>query len=250
MKREAPQAGGKPWLEGVRIWVVEDDLAWRALVLEELESHGASVRGIGSVEALYRELAVDRCDILILDIILPGEDGLSAASHLRRIGDMGIVLVSGRCGAADIARGLAAGADLYLGKPLELPVLVASLHSLYRRLATRIGGGDVAAEPATEAIPDWRLSANGWDLHAPNGCTLTLTAPERTLLRELFAAQGTPVSRTRLIAALTPTPQDFDPHRLEVLMHRLRSRVRAATGLPLPARALRNMGYLLVPGQG
>ncbi len=253
-KQDLPLADAGRQLQGVRTWVVEDDPEWRALVVDELERHGAVVRGIDSVEALYRELAVDRCDIVVLDIVLPGEDGLSATSHLRRIDDMGIALVTGRSSAADMAHGLSAGADLYLTKPLELPVLVAALHSLHRRLASRRADPPAQArEPAAAGARDagegWSLRAGGWELWAPNGRSLLLTVAERVLLQELFSAPGTPLGRERLIAALSPTPRDFDPHRLEVLVHRLRTRVRTATGLTLPVRTLRGAGYLLVSAQ-
>jgi len=234
-------------LDGVRIWVVEDDPEWRGMVVEELEYHGARVRGIESVESLYRDLAVDRCDILVLDVGLPGEDGLSATGHLRRMDGMGIVLVTGRSGTADMAHGLSVGADVYLPKPLELPVLVAALHSLHRRMIRAMpppapasgnthGGGDAA----------WSLRADAWDLYAPNGRMLTLTAAERGFLRELFSAPTKAVDREQLIAAITDQPWDFDPHRLEVLVHRLRTRVRNATGAMLPVRALRGIGYMLL----
>nr|WP_272494160.1 response regulator transcription factor [Stenotrophomonas mori] len=246
-------------LAGVRIWVVEDDPEWRGMMLEELQCHGATVRGIGSVEALYRELAVDRCDILVLDVGLPGEDGLSATGHLRRTDGMGIVLVTGRSGSADMAQGLSMGADVYLSKPLELPVLVAALHSLARRLglpSREPSPLPVAApvpvtavmveEPPRDVDAAWSLRANGWDLCAPNGKVLTLTAAERGFLHELFATPGKAVDRERLIAAITDQPWDFDPHRLEVLVHRLRLRARSATGAPPPIRSLRGVGYLLV----
>ncbi len=240
-------------LDGVRIWVVEDDPEWRGMVVDELQHHGAHVRGIDSVEALYRELAVDRCDILVLDVGLPGEDGLSATGHLRRTDGMGIVLVTGRSGTADMAHGLSMGADVYLPKPLELPVLVAALHSLHRRMTLSAPAQDAAvAVAASESRKDaatWSLRADGWDLHAPNGRALTLTAAERGFLRELFSAHGAAVDRERLIAAVTDQPWDFDPHRLEVLVHRLRTRARNATGVMLPVRSMRGVGYLLISEQ-
>ncbi len=190
-ERPAGDAGCR--LDGVRIWVVEDDPEWRGMVVEELEYHGADVRGIDSVEALYRELAVDRCDILVLDVGLPGEDGLSATGHLRRMDGMGIVLVTGRSGTADMAHGLSLGADVYLPKPLELPVLVAALHSLHRRMSQ----SSPAVVSPGEAVAAWNLRSDGWDLHAPNGRVLTLTAAERGFLRELFAVPGEQFAQAR-----------------------------------------------------
>ena len=229
---------------------MEDDPEWRGMVVDELEYHGAAVRGIDSVEALYRELAVDRCDILVLDVGLPGEDGLSATVHLRRTDGMGIVLVTGRSGTADMAHGLSLGADIYLPKPLELPVLVAALHSLHRRMSQAVPAAAAPVPaPAMETGAAWSLRSDGWDLLAPNGRALTLTVAERGFLRELFAVPGEVVDRERLIAAVTDQPWDFDPHRLEVLVHRLRTRVRNATDAMLPVRALRGMGYMLVSDQ-
>ncbi len=248
VKQEIPAAETLCRLDGIRIWVVEDDPEWRGMVVEELEYHGATARGIESVEALYRELAVDRCDILVLDVGLPGEDGLSATSHLRRMDGMGIVLVTGRSGTADMAHGLAMGADVYLPKPLELPVLVAALHSLHRRM-TLAPSATSAGDPGRDSSAAWSLRADGWDLHAPNGRVLTLTVAERGFLRELLASRGEAVNRERLIAAVTDQPWDFDPHRLEVLVHRLRTRVRNATEVVLPVRALRGIGYLFAPEQ-
>ena len=250
VKQEIPAAESLCRLDGIRIWVVEDDPEWRGMVIEELEYHGAAARGIESVEALYRELAVDRCDILVLDVGLPGEDGFSATGHLRRMDGMGIVLVTGRSGTADMAQGLAMGADVYLPKPLELPVLVAALHSLHRRMGQSAPPAlavDAAAEKPSGGA--WGLRTDGWDLHAPNGKTLTLTAAERGFLRLLFATLGEAVEREQLIAAVTDEPWDFDPHRLEVLVHRLRTRARNATDTELPVRAVRGVGYLLVAGQ-
>ncbi|MGV8960173.1 MAG: response regulator transcription factor [Stenotrophomonas sp.] len=253
MEQQLSPADAECRLEGVRVWVVEDDPEWRTMVVEELQYHGALVRGIGSVEALYRELAVDRCDILVLDVGLPGEDGLSATGHLRQMDGMGIVLVTGRSGSADMAHGLSLGADIYLPKPLELPVLVAALHSLHRRMGvsvppcpnTALAAG--AGQPPATTDRAWCLRADGWDLVAPNGSLLTLTAAERGFLGELFAVPGEAVNREQLIAAITDQPWDFDPHRLEVLVHRLRGRVRSATGCTLPVRALRGAGYLCFP---
>ena len=247
-KQEIPTAESGCRLDGVRIWVVEDDPEWRGMVVEELEYHGASVRGIESAEALYRDLAVDRCDILVLDVGLPGEDGLSATGHLRRMDGMGIVLVTGRSGTADMAQGLSLGADVYLPKPLELPVLVAALHSLHRRMTRPAPAAAPATgnDPVRDGAATWSLRADGWDLYAPNGGMLTLTAAERGFLRELFSVPGKAVDREQLIAAITDQPWDFDPHRLEVLVHRLRTRVRNAAGVALPVRALRGIGYMLL----
>lgn len=228
-------------LDGLTVWVVEDDPELLALMLDDLQWRGAAVRGLGSAEALYRALLHDRCDIVVLDVGLPGEDGYTVASHLRQAADIGIVMLTGRGSPHDMAHGLTQGADVYLVKPLDLEVLAAGLLSLRRRLSA----GRPAVQTVTEVQRAWQLSADGWTLQSPTPHTLALTAMERAALQALFDAAGEPVTRERLIECITDTPWDFDPHRLDVLVHRLRARVRAATGAELPIRALRGQGYLL-----
>jgi two-component system, OmpR family, response regulator PhoP len=233
----APQTG----LEGLHVWVVEDDPELLALIVDDLRWRGADARGLASAEALYRDLAVDRCDIVVLDIGLPGEDGYAVARHLRRIADIGIVMVTGRSSTHDMTHGLAQGADVYLVKPLDSDLLAAALASLRRRLRRDPAP---AAPPAAAPASGWVLQTDDWCLRAPNNRMLDLTAAERGFLRALHATPGKPVEREALIAAVTDAPWDFDPHRLDVLVHRLRTRVQSSTGIALPVRALRGAGYL------
>lgn len=235
-------AGQQPDLRGLRVWVVEDDPELLALSVDDLRWRGAEVVGLDSAEALYRALAVGQCDIVVLDVGLPGEDGYTVARHLRSIADIGIVMLTGRGSSHEMAHGLALGADIYLVKPLDGDLLAAALASLRRRL--RLAPAPSAAAPAPAAAGSWQLQADGWNLRAPNGTVLALTSAERGFLRALLATPSVPVDREALISALTDEPWDFDPHRLEVLVHRLRARVRGATGATLPIRALRGTGYL------
>ncbi len=225
-------------LTAARIAVTEDDDELRELIVCELNDRGFETVGFASAEDLYRHLAVQRCDIVVLDIGLPGEDGYAVARHLRQIASVGIVMLTARGGSDDMARGLSTGADLYLVKPLDMDVLAAGIASLRRRLASP---GPSAEEPPP---PRWSLVAGGWKLRTPDGIELGLGEAERVFLRMLLEHPGEPVERERLIASMTDSPEDFDPHRLEVLLHRLRQRVRTASGHALPLRAVRGAGYL------
>lgn len=236
----AAAAHGPQSLAGLRVAVVEDDAELRALLVGELADQGVAATALDSAEALYRHLAGQPCDVVLLDVMLPGEDGYSVAAHLRRSSNVGIVMLTGRGAPRDMAQGLGQGADLYLVKPVDPDVLVAALASLRRRL-------DAAGDAPAAAPAAWSLRSGGWRLCAPDGSGLDLTGAERALLQPLFAHAGQPVDRETLIAAQTDAPWDFDPHRLEVLVHRLRARVRAATGHALPLRAVRGAGYLVVP---
>ncbi|MEP6907073.1 MAG: response regulator transcription factor [Pseudoxanthomonas sp.] len=225
-----------------RIAVVEDDEELCELIVSELTHRGFHVDGFSAAQPLYRHLSVHHCDVVVLDLGLPGENGYIVAAHLRQMARLGIVMLTARGGAADMARGLSHGADLYLVKPLDIEVLTASIRSLLRRLGP--------VQPAEESTPPvtpiarWSLTANGWSLSLPTGEEFALGEAERAFLQPLFATPGRPVSRETLIGQLTHQPWDFDPHRLEVLVHRLRARVRTTTGQKLPIRAIRGQGYL------
>ena len=245
--RQAAVAGGRVGvLEGIRIAVVEDDPDLASLLVRLLAARGADAVALGSAEALYRHLLAHPCDIVILDVGLPGEDGYSTVGHLRRSTSVGIVMLTGRGAPGEMARGLGLGADLYLVKPVDRDVLVAGLVSLRRRLAATSAPEREVPPPPSPGTA-WSLQADGWRLCAPDGTGLDLGRAERAFLQPLFASPGQPVGREALIANLTDSPWDFDPHRLEVLAHRLRNRVRAATGFALPLRAPRGLGYLLQP---
>jgi DNA-binding response OmpR family regulator len=228
-----------------RVVIVEDDDEFRALLVSDLAERGMAVVGVDSAEALYRHLLVDSCDIVVLDVGLPGEDGYSAARHLRQPSSMGILMLTAQDCPRSMARALTAGADMYLVKPIDLDVLAASVSSLQRRLASAVSPA-VADTAATQELAAWSLKGGGWNLVSPTGSKVALGEAERAFLRQLFSRRGQPVDRETLIRAITDEPWDFDPHRLEVLIHRLRRRVKAAAGLMLPVRAVRGVGYVLV----
>src|SRR5687767_13211546 len=117
--------------------------------------------------------------MVVLDVGLPGENGYAVARHLRQIARVGIVMLTGRGGAGDMAHGLHQGADLYLVKPLDPAVLAAALQSLRRRLApaATVTAAPAAATPATPAAR-WRLADDGWTLQSPGGASLALTESE------------------------------------------------------------------------
>ncbi len=221
-----------------RVAVVEDDVDLReGILVPGLCEQGFNAAGMASAAELYRRLMVEDFDIVVLDIGLPDESGFEVARHLRSTSTVGIVMLTARGELPDHLRGLADGADAYLAKPVTIELLVATLRSLSRRLAL------MPAEPAEHA---WRIHADGWRLLVPNGRVVELSEAERNLLRVLIKAAGRPVARETLIAELAEDVHEFDPHRLEMMVHRLRRRVAAVTDATLPVRAVRGKGYLFV----
>lgn len=228
--------GPVPVPELPRIALLEDDAELREQILVPgLRDLGFVVASLGSAAELYLCLSTQTFDIVVLDVGLPDQDGFTVARHLRQSSPVGIVMLTGRGSTPDRIRGLAEGADAYLSKPVELELLGATLHSLARRLRD-----DHSSEST-----GWHLDAKGWRLSTPHGHQVELNQAERNVLGQLLAARGEVVGRETLIASLTPDVFDFDPHRLETLVHRLRSKVRAMTGMKLPLRAVHGVGYVL-----
>ncbi len=226
----------------LNVVVVEDDADQRELVINEIAAKGFNVKGCADATALWRHLTVSHCDLIVLDVGLPGEDGLSVAEHLRTSSQVGIVMLTGYSASADQVRGLRHGADAYLTKPVDYPVLVATLESLGRRLRGRHAPAPVGGADDGEG---WRLVADGWKLRTPDQQDVILTAYERDMLRRLIQASGRPIDRESLIGALTRDVHDFDPHRLEMVIYRLRRKIRAVSEWTLPLEAVRGVGYLV-----
>lgn len=226
-----------------RIGVLEDDAQLReGIVIPGLRYFGFEVTGAATAAELYRHMLSQRFDMVVLDIGLPDEDGLTVVKHLREVSNLGIVMLTGNTGMDDHVSALTNGADAFLNKPVNIEVLAATLHSVARRLAAGPATGNIATTFGGSG--HWRLDTDDWCLVTPAGQPLPLTAPERCILRILMAVRGEPVSRERLIGALTSDIYEFDPHRLEMMVHRLRRKAQDAAGQPLPLLTSRGQGYL------
>lgn len=233
----------------LEICVVEDEADFREEIVEALREAGFGVRDFPGSRELYAALLAAPCDILILDVGLPGEDGFSVAERLRGLGSMGIIMLTARGQTEDRVRALLGGADMYLVKPVDLRELVASIGSLARRLhlngltGAPEGAGDGRAQGS---VRSWSLSPDGWTLFDPEGSSMPLTAQERGFLQCLWARAGEAVSREDLAVALGGDPYEYDFHRLDTLVSRLRRKATGA-GMALPLRAVRGTGYLFIP---
>ncbi|MGH8053675.1 MAG: winged helix-turn-helix domain-containing protein [Stenotrophomonas sp.] len=226
-------------LAPLRVWIVGN-----LDVVLPLQRYGAQVHAMDSITALYRELAIVPCDVVLIDTALVDEDLSTTVEHLRRRDDLGVVLLVDAATPQRVAEGLWAGADACLAHRPEVELLAAKLYSLRRRLPGE-PAQVIEAAVAGETSAAWELESGGWNLRAPSGQVLALTEAERAFLSLLFSSPDETIGRDRLIAALTEQPWSFDPHRIEVLVHRLRNRVRSVTRCTLPIRAVRGSGYRL-----
>lgn len=232
------------------ILVVEDDEEMREQILiPGLRDCGfRNVAGVGSAMETYRTALTRRFSLFLLDVGLPDESGFTLTKNLREATDAGIVVLTGGTQSkAQHVQGLDDGADAYLLKPVDMELLAATLRSVLRRQAA--ANAPTAAE--VEASHTWRLDSEGWALISPSGVRVHITGNERILIEPLLARMGNVISREDLIARFTHDIHDihdFDPHRLEVIVHRLRQKASKLSGEDFPLRAVRGTGYVLTSG--
>lgn len=225
------------------VMVVEDDDELREKILVPgLRQAGFEVHGVSCAMDLYRALSLRPHDLFIVDVGLPDESGFMVTQHLRKLGDVGIVMLTGRRGSEDHVRGLEEGADAYLSKPVNIDVLAATVRSVLRRTSP----GMHTPLPRDPARAGWGLIAQGWRLLSPSGTEVALSEGERLFLVMLDDANGGVVARDLVLQHLGSGGEDFDLHRLEMLIHRLRRKVHATTGSELPLTTVRGIGYLLL----
>lgn len=222
----------------INVLIVEDEPDQCEAMVSFLELEGFQATGVGTAAAAERWLNEQAVDIVILDVGLPDQDGIAWITQTRASRRWGLILATARGALPDRLRGLAAGADAYLVKPIELEELVL----VVQNLARRIGHEESAASSG------WTLDTVRWELVANNGRPVKLTRSETALLATLADSPGQPVARGELILALGHVPDSYDPRRMEILIRRLRNKVQEQSGLRLPLDTVHGFGYAFVAG--
>jgi len=225
------------------IAIVEDEPVLRDELAFQLRQFGHTVETFASAGQFYRHLAFSRVAVAILDIGLPDEDGLSICRHLRcHDKQLGIIFVTARSQRQDRLQGLEDGADAFLVKPVDLDELLLTLNRLRDRFD---GAGSTQATGGNTTADNWQLNLDTASLIAPNGSRVALTLNELQLMRPLHARAPQPCTPMELGLAMGMLPDEFDKHRIEVVISRLRTKIVRTTGLNIPIRAHRGQGYSL-----
>lgn len=234
-----------------RIAIVEDDSDLRHSTEEFLAATGYEVWSADCAEAFYRRQVADPVDVVVLDLGLPGEDGLGVVRLLQQNPRIAVIILSGRATVEDRLAGLHAGADRYLVKPVEPLELAANIDAVAKRL-------NLASQRALFEWPrplrepqgtepssarHWRLCSQDWFLVAPDANRLDLTAREFALLHRLIAEQGQAVPKRSLADELFGVFTANSAERLNVLVARLRKKAAAVFGQELPIKTAHQIGY-------
>ncbi len=246
-----------------RILVVEDEAHLAEGLQFNLEAEKHSVEVVGDGEAAIERLIKrgEKFDVVVLDVMLPGIDGFTVVSALRKAKNyVPVLILTARGRAEDVLEGFGAGADDYLPKPFELPIFLARLQGLLRRSAWDAGSGAarkarVAVERAEE--PD-SLSDEGIfsfdgrtiDFEAlevrGDGNTIQLTLMEAKLLRHLIRNSGKTVSRKSILEDVWGVREDTDTRAIDNFIVRLRRYLEKDPSKPRHLLTVRGVGYRFV----
>ncbi len=232
------------------VLVVDDDQDIRDMLSEYLADHGYQVLLADGGEAMREKLAEQTPDVVLLDVGLPGEDGLSLARFVREQFDIAIIIVSGAGETVDRIIGLEVGADDYLSKPFDLRELRARLKSVVRRYQR-----EPEVSPTSPEVPErvlfgvGRLDFQSCQLFDVDGVEIPITALEYELLKVFAERPNRPLSRDQLMT-LTRN-RDWDPYdrSIDIRIARLRKKIEADPDKPQTIKTMRGVGYMFVPQQ-
>jgi DNA-binding response OmpR family regulator len=216
----------------LNIVVVEDNDELRAATVDALRHEGHKVLGLDCAEAMPEQAALTLVDLVIIDLNLPGEDGLSLAQRIRHSHpEVGIIITTARSESSQRQEGYTKGADIYMTKPVALAELSAAILSLGRRLRGGL------------AVDSLVLSMTSLTLQSSHGVSLGLTSTEATLLAAFSLSSDRRLEKWQLIEVLEKDTAENPLATIELVIVRLRKKIRQL-GINEPSiKVIRNWGY-------
>ena len=223
----------------ISVILVEDHDGLREDTVFGLNAEGLQAQGVADSAAFYRLYQLVMPDIVVIDRMLVDEDGMAIARKLRQSNaakQTGIVILSSLGSLDERIEGLGL-ADGYLVKPVDLRELAALITSVYRRI-------NFISDD--KGIGEWRLLGRRLELISPQGRYVELSFKEFQILSLLATANGTPVAARNLVESMDENWLNYEKNRLELILSRLRQKIRSANGESLnPIKSVRNEGYLM-----
>jgi DNA-binding response OmpR family regulator len=237
--------------EPLHILIVDDEPRIRTMLRRYLVGEGFNVTEAADGAALRTALDRAAVDLVLLDLMLPGEDGLSLARHIRQRFELPIIMLTGKGDLIDRVVGLEVGADDYIVKPFELRELLARIHTVMRRSGTRTtpGTAPVPVRPdggAEEqlAFEGWRLDLARRELRRPTGEPVSLTAGEFDLLCVFVRHPKRVLSRDQLKDLVKGREWAAYDRAVDTQVGRLRKKIEADPSHPKLIKTMRGGGYV------
>jgi two-component system phosphate regulon response regulator OmpR len=234
-----------------RILVVDDDLRLRDLLNRYLGEQGFAVKTVSDASGMDRVLAHERFDLMVLDLMLPGEDGLAICRRLRGTKNpIPIIMLTAKGEDVDRIVGLEMGADDYLPKPFNPRELVARINAVLRRRSQPPPPGAPAAEPESVEFGGMAVNLATRTLRK-DGAEVALTTGEFALLKALVMHPRQPLSRDRLMELARGREYEVFDRAIDVQISRLRKLIEPDASKPAFIQTVWGFGYVFVPdGKG
>ncbi len=233
-----------------RILIVDDDREVRESMGEYLQEHGFEVALAEGGEAMRRAFDAGTPDVVLLDLNMPGEDGLSLARWLRANHDVAIIMVTGAGEVVDRVIGLEVGADDYLAKPFDPRELRARLKSVLRRAKGGSGGPAAKSQGKKVKVGRCTLDLQTHQLTDASGEELPLTGMEFDLLRVFVERPNQVLSRDQLLNHTRNREWEPFDRSIDIRIARLRKKIEADPEKPKTLKTVRGAGYIFIPGEG
>jgi two-component system OmpR family response regulator len=229
------------------ILVVEDDREIRALVARYLRANDCRVTQAPDGRQIDALLTDNRFDLVVLDIMLPGEDGLGLCRRIRNHSSIPIIMLTARGDDVDRIVGLEMGADDYMTKPFNPRELLARIKAVLRRGAASSAQTSVRGQFRTMQFAGWTVDLTQRRLHDPRGTEVILTGAEFSLLLVFAERSGRVLSRDQLVDLTRGRAAGPFERSIDVLMSRLRRKLEGVAGDPRIFQTVRSEGYLFLP---
>ena len=230
-----------------RLLVVDDDVRLRDLLNKYLSEQGYTVRTVANSADMDRYLARERYDLLILDLMMPGEDGLAICRRLRGAADnIPIIMLTAKGDEVDRIVGLEVGADDYLPKPFNPRELVARIQAVLRRRPAAAPPGAPTTDTEIALFGEFHLNLGTRSL-THNGTEITLTSGEFALLKVLVQHPRTPLSRDKLMEMARGREAGAFDRSIDVQVSRVRKLIEADPARPVFIQTVWGFGYVFIP---
>ncbi len=227
-----------------QILVVDDDREIRTLLAEYLDSNGFRTFAAGNGVEMRKHLESVRIDLVVLDLTLPGEDGLTLCRTLRANSTLPVIMLTARGDPLDRILGLEMGADDYLAKPFEPRELFARIRSVLRR-TNALPPNMVSSEVHMMQFDGWRLDLMARHLLAADGTVVALSGAEFRLLKVFLEHPNRVLNRDQLLELTQGREADPFDRSVDIQISRLRQKLGDDARTPRIVKTVRNEGYVL-----
>lgn len=227
-----------------KILIVDDDRDIRSLLADYLDGHGYSTMMAADGNAMWAALDSNQIDLVVLDLNLPGDDGLTLCRNLRAKSSMPVIMLTARSEPLDRILGLEMGADDYLPKPFEPRELLARIRSVLRRTQSATLGSN-GEQIQRMKFADWTLDLTARHLISPDDMVIALSGAEFRMLTIFLDHPNRILNRDQLLNMTHGRDADPFDRSIDIQISRLRQKLREDARSPQIIKTVRNGGYVL-----